>query len=73
MTYGAGTDTYSIMCATNTFLDSPSTASATTYKIKIGSYSGNNVYVNRNDAFQDHSGGYDTIPLSTITLMEIAG
>ena len=72
-TYSSAPAEYSVMCATNTFLDSPSTTSATTYKIKIGSYSGNNVYVNRSHQFQDNAGGYDTIPLSTITLTEIAG
>lgn len=66
-------DTYHVMCAANTFLDSPNTTSATTYKIQIGAYGSNNVYVNRSHTFQDNSAGYDTIPLSTITLTEIAG
>ena len=69
----SGNDTYSIMYAGNSFLDSPSTTSAITYKIQIGSYSANNVYVNRSHSFQDNVNSYDTIPLSTITLMEIAG
>ena len=69
----SGGDTFSIMYAGNSFLDSPSTTSAITYKIQIGSYSTNNVYVNRSHSFQDNTSNYDTIPLSTITLMEIAG
>ena len=69
----AGGDDWSIMYAGNSFLDSPSTTSAITYKIQIGSYSSGNVYVNRSHRFQDNSSNYDTIPLSTITLMEIAG
>lgn len=73
-TYTSGASVYSIMCASNSFLDETiSTTSATTYKIQIGSYATNNVYVNRSNSFQDHSSGYDTIPLSTITLTEIAG
>jgi hypothetical protein len=54
----------------NTFLDSPSTTSSTTYKLQIKS-GGATAYVNR--------GGYDDdenrVPLtaSTITVMEIAG
>ena len=71
--YTASTDTYHLMYAGNSFLDSPSTTSATTYKIRIGSYNGNNVYVNRSESYQDNSGGYDAIPVSTITLTEIAG
>ena len=71
--YTASTDTYHLMYAGNSFLDSPSTTSATTYKIRSGSYNGNNVYVNRSESYQDNSGGYDAIPVSTITLTEIAG
>ena len=70
----SGFDIYWVGCASNSFLDSPATTSATTYKIQIGSYDGDNVYVNRSHQFQDDTdGGYDTIPLSTITLTEIAG
>jgi len=71
--YSGGNDTFHIMYAGNSFLDSPNTTSATTYKIQIGSYGSNNVYVNRSHSFQDSSSGYDAIPLSTITLTEIAG
>jgi hypothetical protein len=62
------------MYAGNSFLDETiSTTSATTYKIQIGSYAGGNVYVNRSNNFEDNANGYDTIPLSTITLTEISG
>ena len=75
MTYGnSADDGYSIMYAGNSFLDETiSTTSATTYKIQIGSYNGLNVYVNRSNNFEDNAAGYDTIPLSTITLTEISG
>jgi hypothetical protein len=71
--YTDSTSTAPIMCANNSFLDSPSTTSSTTYKIAIGGYNSGNVYVNRSHNFADNVSGYDTIPLSTITLMEIAG
>lgn len=71
--YTSSGSTRSIMCASNSFLDSPSTTSSTIYKIAIGGYSGGNVYVNRSHTFSDESSGYDTISLSTITLTEIAG
>lgn len=71
--YTSSGSTYPIMCASNSFLDSPSTTSSTIYKIAIGGYAGGNVYVNRSHSFQDVSTGYDAIPLSTITLTEIAG
>ena len=64
-------------------LDQPNTTSAVTYKVRIGSYSGSTVYVNRSSAFQDGGGGgsdglsngtnsYDGITVSTITLMEVS-
>lgn len=69
----SGYDTYWVGCAANSFIDSPATTSSTTYKIQIGSYDAVNVYVNRSHSFQDDvNGGYDTIPLSSITLFELA-
>ena len=64
-------------------LDQPNTTSAVTYKVRIGSYGGNTVYVNRNAAFQDGGGGgsdglsngtdaYTGLTISTMTLMEIS-
>ena len=64
-------------------LDQPNTTSAVTYKVRIGSYDGNYVYINRSQAFQDGGGGgsdglgsgtnsYDAITISTMTLMEVS-
>ena len=64
-------------------LDQPNTTSAVTYKVRIGSYSGVTVYVNRSSAFQDGGGGgsdglgngtnsYAGVTVSTITLMEVS-
>ena len=72
-TYKAANDVYSVMCAANSYLDSPNTTSSVTYKIQMGGYDGNPVYINRSHIFQVLVGAYDHIPLSTITLIEIAG
>ena len=61
----------------NTYLDDPlngqNSVFAVTYKIQVASYSGHNWYLNRNAAYQNGgTGGYDAVPLSTLTLMEIA-
>ena len=55
------------------YLDNPSTTASLNYKIQVSSYTGHTWYVNRSYTFQsagDYS--YDSIPLSEITLMEIA-
>ena len=53
------------------FLDSPSTTSATTYKVQIINVGGRTNYINRNH----HNGNTAATPrtASSITLMEIAG
>ena len=64
-------------------LDQPNTTSAFTYSIRIGSYAGNTVHINRSAVFQDGGGGnsdglgtgtnvYDSITVSTMTLMEVS-
>ena len=70
--YHSTSDGYSISPTSNVYLDSPNTTSSITYKIQMGCYGGNLVYINRSHIFQASAGAYDTIPLSTITLMEIA-
>ena len=49
-----------------TFLDTPNTTSATTYKLQVRSPSGNTFYINEREGNSD----YRTI--STITVMEVA-
>ena len=61
----------------NTYLDDPlngqSSVFAVTYKIQVAAYSGQTWYLNRHAVYQNGgAGGYDAVPLSTITLMEIA-
>ena len=79
----AGTENYSYYNVPIHALDQPNTTSAVTYKIRIGSYSGVTVYVNRSAQFQDGGGGgsdglgngadtYAGITVSTMTLMEVS-
>jgi hypothetical protein len=47
--------------------------SAATYSIELRGYSGSTtMYVNRSSAFQSGAQDYDGVPLSTLTVMEIA-
>jgi hypothetical protein len=56
------------------FLDSPSTTSATTYKFQIlPQDAGGTMYINRTGADSDGSESYQARTASTITAMEIAG
>jgi len=58
--------------ATNTFLDSPNTTSAITYKLFVwDTRDSSNVYINR--SYYDHDSGASPVSLSTIMLQEIAG
>ena len=56
---------------TFTFLDSPNTTSATTYKIQIRCSSAGNAHVNRSHRDLDQT-GIDARTSSTITVMEVA-
>jgi hypothetical protein len=71
MYFGASDAVSHIGTTTMTYLDSPATTSATTYKVQFRSQgSGNISYINRNASDGDGS----TVPrtISTITVMEIA-
>jgi len=72
-TTAAGSVTYRMAMHSGVHHDSPSTTSAITYQIQIGGYSGNPVvYLNRSETSQAATNDYDAIPVSTLTLMEIA-
>lgn len=72
--YVSGGNTYSMMNISGSWIDSPSSTSALTYQVQLGGYSSSPiVYLNRQEFFQFSASNFDTIPLSTITLMEIAG
>ena len=67
-------NTYFMSTLGGTHQDSPATTSAITYQLQLGGYSvGPIVYLNRSETFQNLADNYDTVPVSTITLMEIAG
>ena len=65
------TNTYHSLSTGLSFLDSPSTTSATTYKLQIRDEAGSSMYVNRSQLDNDSYNGGRYI--STITVMEIAG
>ena len=63
--------TYSTGICTMTYLDSPSTTSATTYRLALRPYSSGTIYLNRSHG--DGDTNYTPRASSTITLMEIEG
>ena len=69
----AVTAVYQIAPAGISFLDTAvSTTSSVTYKVQFASYSTSVVYMNRNGNFAA-TAEYDGTPISTLTLMEVAG
>lgn len=70
---GGGTDNvYGVNQLGGTYLDSPNSTSAVTYKIQIGADTSDRVvFVNRTQADRD-TAYYDSRVVSSITLMEIA-
>ena len=69
----ASNDNYVMHNSSASFLDSPSTTSATTYKIQAGKHysSASDLYINR-PAYDDNS-SYITRGISTLTAYEIKG
>jgi len=65
---GVTTTTYQILSGGISFLDSPATTSATTYKLQIACQSSGTFYLNRSN----RNGASDSVCSSTITVMEIA-
>lgn len=58
------------------FLDSPNTTSAITYKVEVGSgYSSGYTFAINTSAYNNgsHNAGWNTSPISVLTVMEIAG
>ena len=56
---------YVTVTTANSYLDSPNTTSATTYKLTLRVHAGNWAYTNRAESNEHHE------PISTITVMEI--
>lgn len=65
------TNAYHSLSSGLAFLDSPSTTSATTYKIQVRDENGQGLYINRSENDTNNAAGGRYI--STITVMEIAG
>jgi len=72
-TFGVGPprDNYKIMCASNTYLDSPNTTSSITYKVQASSEF-NSIQLSINAPFQTDNAAYIIGGTSSITVMEIA-
>jgi len=58
-----------------TVMDEPSSTSALTYKVQVRPEDSSSgvVYINRSASYSDVAGSYGTRPMSTLTVMEIAG
>ena len=67
---GGGTD-YNMVHLSGHHLDSPSTTSATTYKLQLKNLSSESLYINRSKNDQDST--YITRTASSITVMEVSG
>jgi hypothetical protein len=70
---GSGNTIYDIYSIIGEYLDSPASTALQTYGIQIGGYSTSfAVYVNRSNVFTNTT-SHDATPVSTLTVMEIAG
>jgi hypothetical protein len=72
--YNSDTDVQYRMTSFNgVHYDSPASTSALTYQIELGGYSGSPIiFVNRPSTWQASANDYDSIPVSTLTLMEVS-
>lgn len=72
-TFGVGQtyDIYKVDCASNTYLDSPNTTSATTYKVQAATKDASTTFT-INAPFSTNNNAYIIGGTSTITVMEIA-
>ena len=66
-------DQYDIVQHSGTFLDSPATTSATTYKLQVGSPNDASYTVFINRSGHDSNSAWEGRTCSTITLMEVSG
>ena len=68
----ASNDSYHLLPTAFTYLDSPSSTSTCTYTVELSCYGGNWVGFNRSYTWQENANDYEGLPVSTITVMEIA-
>lgn len=65
--------TYNVAQLSGVHLDSPATTSVLTYKVQAAAYAGQTLFINRSNAWANSAAnGYDAVPVSTLTVMEIA-
>jgi hypothetical protein len=73
--YDVNYNSYNLYTISTSILDAPASTSLQTYTVEIGSYNGDGVggfcACNRSYAFQN-SADFDAVPVSTMTLMEVA-
>ena len=63
---------YSLVMLTGIHQDISGSTNQLTYQIQAAAYDGETIYLNRSYTWQNsNSGGYDAVPSSTVTLMEI--
>jgi len=65
-------NSYQLENTGTSFLDSPNTTSAITYKLQVSSYSNRTMSINYPTSTGNSSGSYTATGISTITVMEIA-
>ena len=65
-------NSYQIENTGTSFLDSPNTTSAITYKLQVSSYSNRTVSINYPTSTGNSAGSYTATGISTITVMEVA-
>ena len=68
---GAGNEHYKLHQSSVTFLDSPNSTSAITYKVQVRHDVDGTMYINRTG--QDSDADYGHRGISTLTIMEVAG
>lgn len=69
----ATTGGYQVANVGGVHMDAPASTSALTYQVAVAGYSGSTIYLNRSHNWQNSpAGGYDSVPVSSIILMEIA-
>jgi hypothetical protein len=73
LTYDPTSLQYRMSQLSGVHYDSPASTSSVTYQIALGRYSGSpTVYLNRSQIFQNAANDYDSVPTSTLTLMEVS-
>lgn len=68
----ATNDSYHLLPTAFNYLDSPATTSSCVYTVELSAYGGSWVGFNRSYTWQENANDYDGLPVSTITVMEIA-